>query len=215
MGVAIKYKGSTIASMNADGTKTLKTAGKYCEGDIGVEYSAPTPTLISKSINSNGTYSASSDGADGYSGVVVNVPTGSMNSKCWIFSTDSDSSKGAFISILDSDQWLAAHREDDSLTITMVPLFQVTSVQQTIVLSVCSNRILYGSSYDRFYRGANSSNSLNGQSGPVPIKDVTSSYGAGFSVDSNGGLKYRCFDYGGQVFLPAGDWLITASVESI
>lgn len=43
MGVAITYKGSTIASMNADGTKTLKTAGKYCEGDIGVEYTAPTP----------------------------------------------------------------------------------------------------------------------------------------------------------------------------
>ncbi|WP_316607839.1 hypothetical protein [uncultured Ruminococcus sp.] len=73
MGVAIKYKGSTIASMNADGTKTLKTAGKYCEGDIGVEYSAPTPTLISKSINSNGTYTAAKDNADGYSEVEVNV----------------------------------------------------------------------------------------------------------------------------------------------
>lgn len=74
MGVAIKYKGSTIASMNADGTKTLKTAGKYCEGDIGVEYSAPTPTLISKSINSNGTYTAADDNADGYSEVTVEVP---------------------------------------------------------------------------------------------------------------------------------------------
>lgn len=76
MGVAIKYKGSTIASMNADGTKTLKTAGKYCEGDIGVEYSAPTPTLISKSINSNGTYTAAKDNADGYREVTVNVKSG-------------------------------------------------------------------------------------------------------------------------------------------
>lgn len=74
MGVAIKYKGSTIASMNADGTKTLKTAGKYCEGDIGVEYTAPTPSLISKNIAANGTYAAASDNADGYSDVVVNVP---------------------------------------------------------------------------------------------------------------------------------------------
>lgn len=34
--VTLTYKGSTIAEMNASGSKTLKTAGKYCEGDIGV-----------------------------------------------------------------------------------------------------------------------------------------------------------------------------------
>lgn len=75
MGVAIKYKGSTIASMNADGTKTLKTAGKYCEGDIGVEYTAPTSSLISKNIAANGTYAAASDNADGYDVVTVAIPT--------------------------------------------------------------------------------------------------------------------------------------------
>lgn len=37
MSVSIKYKGSEIASMAASGTKTLKTAGKYCEGDITVQ----------------------------------------------------------------------------------------------------------------------------------------------------------------------------------
>lgn len=46
MGVTVTYKGNTIASMNADGTKTLKTGGKYCEGDIGVEYTAPTTSCI-------------------------------------------------------------------------------------------------------------------------------------------------------------------------
>lgn len=74
MGVAIKYKGSTIASMNADGTKTLKTAGRYCEGNIGVEYTAPTPSLISKNIAANGTYNAADDNADGFDIVTVDVP---------------------------------------------------------------------------------------------------------------------------------------------
>lgn len=37
MSVSIKYKGNEIASMSASGTKTLKTAGKYCEGDITVQ----------------------------------------------------------------------------------------------------------------------------------------------------------------------------------
>ena len=37
MSATIKYKGNTIATMTTDGTKTLKTSGKYCEGDIVVE----------------------------------------------------------------------------------------------------------------------------------------------------------------------------------
>ena len=37
MSVTVKYKGSTIASANTDTTKTLKTSGKYCEGDIIIE----------------------------------------------------------------------------------------------------------------------------------------------------------------------------------
>ena len=39
--VTLTYKGSTIAEMNDTGTKTLKTSGKYCEGDIGVNYVKP------------------------------------------------------------------------------------------------------------------------------------------------------------------------------
>ena len=39
--VTIIYKGETIATMNASGTKTLQTQGKYCEDDIDVEYVKP------------------------------------------------------------------------------------------------------------------------------------------------------------------------------
>lgn len=39
----------------------------------------PTATLISKTITQNGTYNASSDNADGYSSVIVNVSGGSNN----------------------------------------------------------------------------------------------------------------------------------------
>lgn len=40
--VTLTYKGNTIAEMSDTGTKTLKTAGKYCEGDIGVSYVNPS-----------------------------------------------------------------------------------------------------------------------------------------------------------------------------
>ena len=37
MSVTVKYKGSAIAELTENGTKTLKTSGKYCEADIVVE----------------------------------------------------------------------------------------------------------------------------------------------------------------------------------
>lgn len=36
--VTINYKGSKIAEMSSSGTKTLKTSGTYCEGDVSVNY---------------------------------------------------------------------------------------------------------------------------------------------------------------------------------
>ena len=80
--VNINYKGSKIAGMDASGTKTLLTSGKYCEGDISVEYTRPntTPTLQSKTnispTTSSQTISADS-GYDGLSSVQINaMPSG-------------------------------------------------------------------------------------------------------------------------------------------
>ena len=39
--LTVKYKGQPIVEMTDSGTKTLKTAGKYCEDDISVEYAKP------------------------------------------------------------------------------------------------------------------------------------------------------------------------------
>ena len=39
--LTIKYKDQPITELSESGTKTLKTAGKYCEGDISVEYAKP------------------------------------------------------------------------------------------------------------------------------------------------------------------------------
>ena len=39
--VTLKYKGATIGELSESGSKTLKTAGKYCEADILAEYVKP------------------------------------------------------------------------------------------------------------------------------------------------------------------------------
>lgn len=55
--VEISYKGSAIAQMNASGTKTLLTEGKYLEDDVTVEYTRPSAPSGTKniSITANGT----------------------------------------------------------------------------------------------------------------------------------------------------------------
>lgn len=40
--ITISYKGSSIATMDASGTKTLLTEGKYCEDDITLQYVKPS-----------------------------------------------------------------------------------------------------------------------------------------------------------------------------
>lgn len=77
--VNINYKGSKIAGMDASGTKTLLTSGKYCEGDISVEYTQPAPSLQGKSKSYTPTETAQSEvimpdsGYDGLKRVDVQV----------------------------------------------------------------------------------------------------------------------------------------------
>lgn len=50
MSVNVKYKNNSIAELADTGTKTLKTAGKYCEADIVVENTKDAGTTITDGI---------------------------------------------------------------------------------------------------------------------------------------------------------------------
>ncbi len=65
---AIRTKGGTAAS--------LAFPAGFVSAINAISGGGSSPTLVTKNITANGTYSASSDSADGYSSVTVNVPSG-------------------------------------------------------------------------------------------------------------------------------------------
>lgn len=77
MSTTVSYKGSVITTAE-NNTKVLETANTWLEDDITLvdTTSGGGSSLGTKSITSNGTYNASSDGYDGYSQVTVNVSGG-------------------------------------------------------------------------------------------------------------------------------------------
>lgn len=73
MSTTVSYKGQTLTTVSND-TKTLLTEGKYLEDDLTLtDVSGGGAVLTTKNISANGTYNASSDSADGYSQVTVDV----------------------------------------------------------------------------------------------------------------------------------------------
>lgn len=103
--VTLTYKGSTILSMDATASKTIKTGGKFCEGDIGVSYVKPsgggevyaaisvTYPAGSTCTATNGTITLTT--ADTSGQVVFGIPEPSSTPETWTVSctdgTDTDS----------------------------------------------------------------------------------------------------------------------------
>lgn len=67
--------GTKSVTITSNGTIT-EDVTNYANVEIAVNVPSGSPTLITKSITENGTYAASSDSADGYSSVTVNVSSG-------------------------------------------------------------------------------------------------------------------------------------------
>lgn len=67
--------GTKQISITSNGT-TTEDVTNYANAQISVNVPSSSPTLVTKTITENGTYNASSDNADGYSSVTVNVSGG-------------------------------------------------------------------------------------------------------------------------------------------
>lgn len=65
-----------LALGSVDSSKFIPDAIKAIADNFALIDPSPAATLIEKTVSANGTYNATSDSANGYSSVTVNVPTG-------------------------------------------------------------------------------------------------------------------------------------------
>lgn len=72
----LKYDNSKLVSVTINNNGDYLTFGENSSGGSG-----PSGTFISKTITSNGTYTASTDNVDGYNPVIVNVPGAKYQNK--------------------------------------------------------------------------------------------------------------------------------------
>lgn len=133
MSTKISYKGGVIANITETATKTLKTAGKYCEGDITIENTQDGGTTPSGSltITANGTYDVSA-----VAQAIVNVAQTSKKSKTVEITLQSDITSAK--AILSNDAFLTEHHADADFVCWLLPV----SAQQTnnhILLNMSGN----------------------------------------------------------------------------
>lgn len=86
-GLIVSYKGTAISNLTTTGQKTLLTAGKYCEDDIGLDYTAPAIEITSP-LGNNAFKSCV-----GLTGITGNTPT-AIGASCFQSCTNLTSVSG-------------------------------------------------------------------------------------------------------------------------
>ena len=185
--VIISYNGDTVVSLSDSGIEALETSGKFCESDIVVEYTKPSPNLQAKSVTptTSGQIVIADSGYDGLSQVSVAAISFNLQAKSVTPTT--------------SGQTVIADSGYDGLSQVSVAAISPTKSAQTYTPTTTDQTIASG----RWLTGAQT---IKGDANlvasnikkDVQIFGVTGSY-KGSSAASIAKKDVNFFDYDGTV----------------
>lgn len=167
--VTIKYKDSTIAEFNESGSKTLGTKGKYCEGDIVVNYIRPDV--------------AEGDGTGDEEVVQANYKQFSF--------TSASAVAAKYTTVVSGDPDVAEHYADSTALVTIRKIKDTLENGLTFIMSgnmaVMGKYGLYGN-----YNGSSSVSSSAGINFPLASAEGVSSTEIHAIATANGDIKVFC-----------------------
>lgn len=208
--VNITYKGASIATMSASGTKTLETSGKYCESDITVAYTKPSSGITpsgSISITTNGTHDVTN-----YASANVNVPSQSIDAYVANVTITTHTSTNVPLCTLPDEVY--AHKDDTNFAVMLLCTdpaslvngddFMVMATNNGTLAVASSNIPFYGIGYRR---NGTAANKLDVFYPPNAANNSTSNGGIGkFWMDGKV-LTYKSNQY----WLGAGTFRVVVS----
>lgn len=165
--VNITYKGASIATMDASGTKTLETSGKYCEGDITVSYTKPsggnTPSGTKQiTITANGTIT---EDVTNYASAAITVDVPSQSVNAYVAEVTVATHTAANVALCTLPDAVYAHKDDtnfavmllctDSASLVNGDDFMVMATNNGTLAVSSSNIPFYGIGYRRNGTAAN------------------------------------------------------------
>ena len=181
--------GDIETGTTASGTKNISANGTYDVAQYAsanVNVSSQAPTLITKLITANGTYNATSDNADGYSSVTVNVPSGSQNSRSFTKTLESDADFGYIAFNPDGDPEIAAHRNDSTFMVAFMRVTPYLNSNNTSLSIATNHEIVTDKGYTGLYGRYGSSGALSGVALSKSVTDTQDNTPGAINVSSSG-----------------------------
>lgn len=208
--VNITYKGASIATMSASGTKTLETSGKYCESDITVAYTKPSSGITpsgSISITTNGTHDVTN-----YASANVNVPSQSIDAYVANVTITTHTSTNVPLCTLPDEVY--AHKDDTNFAVMLLCTDSASLVNGDDIMVMATNNgtLALASSNIPFYgigyrRNGTAANKMDVFYPPNAANNNTSNGGIGKFWMNGKVLTYKSNQY----WLGAGTFRVVVS----
>lgn len=196
--VNITYKGASIATMSASGTKTLETSGKYCESDITVAYTKPSSGITpsgSISITTNGTHDVTN-----YASANVNVPSQSIDAYVANVTITTHTSTNVPLCTLPDEVY--AHKDDTNFAVMLLCTDSASLVNGDDIMVMATNNgtLAVASSNIPFYgigyrRSGTAANKMDVFYPPNSANNRTSNGGIGKFWMNGKVLTYKSNQY--------------------
>lgn len=202
--VSITYKGASIATMSASGTKTLETGGKFCEDDIDISYTKPssgnTPSGTKQiTITANGTIT---EDVTNYASaaITVDVPSQSVNAYVAEVTVATHTAANVALCTLPDDVY--AHKDDTNFAVMLLCTDSASLVNGDDIMVMATNNgtLAVASSNIPFYgigyrRNGTAANKMDVFYPPNAANNKTSNGGIGKFWMNGKVLTYKSNQY--------------------